>query len=114
MAIEEEGYARGEGVDVEPGVDRRLDIGDAVGEGEGDFLDGGRACLAHVVPGNGDRVPVGHLAGGEGEDVGDDAHRLLRRVNVGAARDVLLEDVVLHRAAQLANVSAGAPGHHDV
>ena len=40
------------------------------------------------------------LALAEREDVGDDAERRARRVDVGPARDVLLEDVVLDRAGE--------------
>ena len=36
--VEEEGKLRAEGVDVEPGFQRRLDVGDAVGQREGDLL----------------------------------------------------------------------------
>ena len=97
---EEEAQAAGEAVDVQsPGLGR-LDVGDGVGEREGEFLGGGGPGLAHVVAGDGDGVPAGHLAGAELEHVGDQAHRRRRRVDVGAARDVLLEDVVLDRAAE--------------
>jgi hypothetical protein len=41
------------------------------------------------------------------EEVGDQPHRRLRREDVGAAGDVLLEDIVLDRAAQLA--ASGTP-----
>ena len=51
-----------------------LDVGDAVGEGEGEFLRGGGAGLAHVVAADGDGVPLGDFGGGPGEHVGDDAH----------------------------------------
>ena len=61
VGVEEEGEPRREAVDVEPGVDGGLDVGDAVGEGEGDLLRGGRAGLAHVVAGDGDGVPLGDV-----------------------------------------------------
>ena len=84
-----------------PGVDRRLHVGDGVGEGEGHLLHGRRARLADVIAADRDRVPLRHLALAEREDVGDDAQRRRRRIDVGAARDVFLQDVVLHRARQL-------------
>ena len=41
VGVEEEGELGSEFVDGEAGVERGLDVGDAVGEREGDFLDGG-------------------------------------------------------------------------
>ena len=61
MRVEEEGEARGEAIDVETAVDRGLHIGHSIRQGEGDLLRGGGAGLAHVVAGDGDGVPVGHL-----------------------------------------------------
>jgi hypothetical protein len=52
-----------------------------------------------VVAADRDRVPARELAGAELEDVGDEPHRLARRVDIRPAGDVLLEDVVLGRAA---------------
>ena len=49
VRVEEEGEARGELVDLQARVDRGLDVGDGVGEREGDLLHGGRARLADVV-----------------------------------------------------------------
>ena len=114
MRVEEEGQPRGEGVDVETGVDRGLDVGDAVGEGEGDFLHGGGAGLADVVAADGDGVPLGDFAGGPGEHVGDDAHGGAAGIDVGAAGDVLLEDVVLDGAARACGGRRPAPGRCDV
>ena len=51
-------------VDGEAGVDGGFDVGDGVGEGEGDFLDGGRAGFANVVAGDGDGVPLGEFGRG--------------------------------------------------
>ena len=42
----------------------------------------------------------GDLARREAEDVGDDPHRAARRIDIGAARHVLLEHVVLDRAVE--------------
>nr|WP_297805735.1 hypothetical protein [Tepidiforma sp.] len=66
VAGEEEAEAAGEVVDVEAGADGRLDVGDAVGEGEGDLLGGGAAGLAHVVAGDGDGVPLRHVVSAVG------------------------------------------------
>jgi hypothetical protein len=98
VRVEEKRQPRREVVHIETGIDRGLHVGHAVGQRECHFLQGGASCLAHVVTGDGDGVPLGHVLVGVGEDVRDDAHRLRRRINVGAARDVFLQDIVLHRA----------------
>ena len=46
---------------AEPAAQRRLDVGEAVGEGEGELLRGRRPGLADVVAGDRDRVPSRHL-----------------------------------------------------
>ena len=102
----EERQLRREVVDVQPGVDGSLDVRDPVAQREGDLLGRGRAGLADVVAGDGDRVEVRHLRRAELEDVGDDPHRRPRRVDVGVPGDVLLEHVVLDRAPQLRTVDA--------
>ena len=101
VAVEEEGQPRRELVDREAGVDRRLHVGHPVGERERDLLDGRAALLAEVVAGDRDRVPARDVLGAVGEQVRRQAHRRPGRVDEVPARDVLLEDVVLDRAAQL-------------
>ena len=101
VAVEEEGQARGEVVDGQAGVERRLHVGDAAAQREGDLLDGGAALLPEVVARDRARVPLRHVLVAVGEEVGGQAHRRHRRVDVVAARDVLLEHVVLRRPAQL-------------
>src|SRR5216683_2957664 len=100
--VEEEGEAAREVVDFEARLDGGFDVGDAVGDREGEFLRGGRAGFADVVAGDRDRVPVRNLFGRVLENVGDDAHRTARRINIRAAGDVFLEDVVLDGAVELA------------
>ena len=100
VGVPEEAQPRGEVVDVQPGGQGGLHVGDAVGEGEGDLLDGRRAGLADVVAGDGDRVPAGQVLRAVGERVGDQPHRRPGRVDVGPPGDVLLQDVVLDGAAQ--------------
>ena len=97
----EEGEPRREAVDVEPGRDAGAHIFDAVGERVGEFEIGGRARLLHVIAGDRDRVELRHVAPSVGEDVGDDAHRWLGRIDVGVAHHELFEDVVLDGAGEL-------------
>ena len=100
VAVEEERKALSQTVDVEPGVDGGLHVGDGVGKREGDLLRGCRPGFADVVPADRDRVPLRQFTLAEREDVGDDPQRRGWRVDVGPAREVLLQDVVLDRAAQ--------------
>ena len=109
VRVEEEGEARREVVDREPARERRLDVGDRVREREGDLLDRRRAGLADVVAGDRDRVPARDLAAAELEDVGRELQRGARREDVGSARDVLLQEVVLDRAGELVPGDARAP-----
>ena len=89
-----------------PAVERGLDVGDRVGEREGDLLDRRAALLADVVAGDRDRVPLRDVLAAVLEDVGGQPHGRLGRVDVVAARHVLLEHVVLDRAAQLLGAHA--------
>jgi len=114
VGVEEERQPRRERVHVQALVDGRLDVGDPVGQGEGDFLHCGGAGFADVVPADGYGVPLRHVPGAELEDIGDEAQRRPRRVDVGAAGDVLLEDVVLHGAGQLVGADALPLAHGDV
>ena len=91
-----------------------MNVGDAVGEREGDFLDGGRTSFADVVAGDGDGVPLGQIIAAPGEDVGDDAHSGADGIDVGAAGDVFLEDVVLYGAGNFGEVGTLFFGNGDV
>src|SRR5205807_2124326 len=67
--VEEEGYAGSEAVHRQPRIDRRLHIGDAVADGEGDLLGGRGPSLAHVVAADADAVPSRQALGAVGEGV---------------------------------------------
>ena len=92
---EEEGQAAGEVVDVEAPRGRGADVLEAVGDREGQFEIGGRSGLQHVVAGDRDRVEPRHVPRRVLDDVGDDPHRWLGRVDVRVPDHELLEDVVL-------------------
>jgi hypothetical protein len=114
VAVEEEAQSRGELVDVETGCHRRLDVREAVRQREGQLLRGGAARLADVVAADRDRVPSGHVLGAEEDDIGDQAHRRLHREDELLLRDVLLEDVVLQRAAELSEAHTLLVGDNQV
>ena len=114
VRVEEERQPLAELVHVESGVDRRLHVGDRVRQREGHLLHGRRSGFADVVAADRDRVPVGQFALAEREDVGDDAERGARRIDVGAAGHVLLEDVVLDGAGELRGWNVLTPRDGDV
>ena len=98
VAVEEECNARREVVDGQTTFDAGLDVRNSIGKGERDLLCGRAARFAHVITADADRVPAGHFLRAELDDVGDQSQRRRRREDVRAPCDVLLEDVVLHRA----------------
>ena len=67
-----------------------------------------------MVAGDGDRVPARQRVRGVGDEVGRESHRGARRIDVCAASDVLLEDVVLRRAADALRRHALLLGDRDV
>ena len=114
VAGEEEGEAGGKLVELEPGGETGFDVGDGVRHGEADLLRRCAAGLAHVVAADADRVPGRQLIFAVGKDIGDKPDGGAGREDVGAAGDVLLQDVVLRGAADLSQVSALPLGHRHV
>ena len=110
----EERQARGELVDVQARIQAGADVLDAIGQRVRQLQVGGRTGFLDVVAGDGDRVELRHLQRGVFEDGRDDPHRRLRRVDVGVADHELLEDVVLHGAAQFLGGHALLLGGDDV
>jgi hypothetical protein len=99
VRVEEERESRREFVDLEPARERPFDVGEAVRKREGELLCGGRAGLADVVAGDRHRMHPRQLARAPLDHVGDEPQRRLRREDPLLLRDVLLQDVGLHRAA---------------
>jgi hypothetical protein len=114
VAVPEERQPRREVVDVETAREALLDVGEAVGQRESQLLPRRRARLADVVAGDRDRVPLRHVLGRELDQVDDDAKRRPRREAPALLRDVFLEDVVLQRAAELAERHALLLGVREV
>ena len=92
-----------------PGGLAGLQVLDAVGERVGQLQVGRRPGLLDVVAGDRDRVEPRHLLRGEREDVADDLHRGLGRIDVGVAHHELFEDVVLDGPGQLLRAPPPAP-----
>ena len=97
---------------------------DGRGQGVGDLLDRRGPGLLQVVAADVHRVPVGDPLLAEREHVHDQPAGRQRRVDVGAAAQVLLDDVVLGGAAQqlglhalllgVGHVEPEHPGRHRV
>jgi hypothetical protein len=114
VGVEEERDPLAEAVDVESGIERRLHVGDRVRQREGDLLDRRRSRFADVVAADRDGVPVRELALAECKNVGDDPERCARWIDVGPARDVLFQDVVLDRAGERTRRNRVPPRDGDV
>ena len=98
---EKERQSWSEGVDVEPGLDPRAHIFDAIGQCVAKFEIGGGAGFLHVIAGDRNRVELRHILAGVGENVRDDAHRRKRRINISIAHHEFFKNVVLNRAGEL-------------
>ena len=80
----------------------------------GDLLDRRGPRFLQMVAADVDRVPFRDVPDRIGDDVGGQPQRRLRRKDVGAARQILFDDVVLDRALQRADIGALAFRHSDV
>ena len=114
MSVEEERQLRREVIDVLARIAGGTDVGDAVGQGERDLLGRRASGFADVIAGDRNGVPARRPLPAKGEGVGDEPHGRRRRVDVGAAGDVLLQDVVLYRAGKLLGWDPLALRHRDV
>src|SRR3990172_2746455 len=92
----------------------RLHVGDPVPDRERQLLDRRGPRLADVVAADADRVPLRDVVGAVAEDVGDDPHRRLGGKDPGVLGDVLLEDVVLDRSADLVEGNSLLLGDREV
>ena len=113
VGVEEEAQSGGERVDRQPCLEGQFDVGEAVGQGERQLFSGGGARFADVVAGDRDRVPTRHLRGGERDRVAHESHRLTWWEHELLLGLVLLQDVVLQRAAEPSAVHAGLLGLGD-
>ncbi len=110
----EERQARRELVHREPRADSRAQIFDAVSQSIGEFEILGRARFLHVIAGDRDRVEFRHMLRGEGENVGNDPHRMFGRIDIGVPHHEFFQDIVLDRAGELFGGNALLFRRHDV
>ena len=106
MHIEEEGQSRRKLVDLQAAFERSIYIGQSIGNSEGQFLNGGSSRLANMVATDADGIPTRHMARAKLDGIRHQAHGRLRWEKKLFLRAVLLEDIVLQRAAQLSHREA--------
>ena len=114
VCVPEEGETACERIDAEACLDRSLDVGDAVRNGECNLLRCRGAGLADVVARDGNRVPVRDVLGAIFKDVRDEAHGRARREDVRTACCILLQNVILDGALELVRRDALLLRHCDV
>ena len=100
MGVEKEGKPRRKVVHFQSGVERRLDVGDGIGQRESHFLHGGAARFADVVARDADGIPTRYVLVAVAEEIGDQPHRRAGRKDVGSAGHVLFQNVILNRTLQ--------------
>ena len=100
VAVEEERQPGREHIGVQPPLQPELDVGEPVGEGEGEFLRRGRPCFPDVISAHADRMELGTPFRAEGHEVADQPQMGPGREDPLLLCDVLLEDVCLQRAVQ--------------
>jgi len=110
----EERQTRRKSVDVQARLDTGAEVVPTIGQGVGHLDVGGGTSFLHVVTRDGDAVELRHILRGELEDVGDDAHRELRRIDIGVTHHELLQDIVLDGALQLFVFGSLLQGGDDV
>ena len=112
VGVEKERKAGSKVIDSETRRERGFYVSGRVGESKRHFLHRGRAGFADVVTADRDRVPLRHLATRPGKQIGHNPHGGARRVDIGTAGNVLLEDVVLDRTGKRSRIGALPPRHH--
>ena len=83
-----------------PGILDGIEYPDRGDERIGQLLGGRRPRLLQVITADIDRIPFGHMLDRVGDQVRDEPHRCIRREDIRAPREVLLDDVVLRRSAK--------------
>ena len=105
MRREEEGEARREVLQRNSGGEHTLDVGQSVGQREGNLLWSRGTGLPDVITRNRNRIPARHLPDTESHQVRSQPEAGLHRIDVRTSGHVLLEHVVLDRSGQ------GVPPH---
>ncbi len=91
-----------------------IENGCGCGQCEGELFLWRRTRLLQVVAAHVHRVPFGQMLPRIGRDIGDHAQRWFGRTDIGAAREVFFDDVVLDGALQGGDVGALLFGNGDI
>ena len=90
-----------EAVNIHTCGDARPNIFQTIGQGIAEFNIGGGPCFLHMIARNRDGIKLGHIAAGVIENIRDNSHAWLGRVNIGVAHHELFQNVILDRAREL-------------
>eukprot|EP01137_Pigoraptor_chileana_P004692 Opistho-2@46675 len=102
----EERETRRKVVNCHPSLETCAAVLKAIGKSERQLEDGIGARFLHVITANGDRVVLWHVLGSVAENVADDGHGRLRRIDKRIANHEFLENVVLDCTRELRLVHA--------
>src|SRR5208283_48088 len=101
VRVEEKAEPGTEFVYVESATECPLNVFHAVVEGEGQFLQRGRAGFANVITADRDRIEARRELRSELKGVDDQPHGGSRWIDIFFLRDVFLQNIVLNRARNL-------------
>ncbi len=99
MGVKEKRETRRKVIDVEAGLDPRLDIGEAVSQRESKLLHCSGAGFPNMITADADSIPARHLARRKSKYIGDQPHRRLRGKDPRFLRGIFFKDIVLDSAA---------------
>src|SRR3989338_9662121 len=74
VSVEEERQLAAEFVELQSGIDRRLDVRNGIGEGECDLLDRRRPSFANMITADRNRIPLRELPAAPLERIGHQSH----------------------------------------
>ena len=100
VRIEKERQARGEIVHFHSPLEARFHVCEAVGQRERQLLRRRRTGLPDVVPADRNGIPLWHFLRAKLNHVGHDPHGGTRRIDPFLLRNILFQDIGLHRSAQ--------------
>ena len=100
---------------ISPDCLHRIEHGDGGGQRVSQLLHRRRACFLQVIGADVGRVPARQLfLAGKDDGVLDQFQRRRGRKDVGTARQIFLDDVVLDGAGELAAIGAGGVGSRHI
>ena len=105
----EERQALCKSIDGKPRLDARANVLKTVSKRVAELDICRRTRFLHVITRNGNAVELRHVLRRILEDIADDTHRHIRRIDVRVSHHEFLQDIVLNRACHDLLVDAPAP-----